>query len=275
MPEGPEIRRAADRLAGVLVDTPICRVELNHPALTPHHNQIEGATITSIRSRSKALLTSFSTGITIYSHNQLYGVWQVRRAGSADRSNRQMRLAFHTDRHVARLYSATDISVWDTDEVEQHPYIAGLGPDVLDESLTPAALAARLADDRFRRRSLAALFLDQKFLAGIGNYLRTEILFASNLHPALTPAKLENKQLDRLAREAIRISRRSYRTGGITNPPKWYRPQKDRGSGYEGYRFMAFAREGEGCHACGENILREERAARRIYWCPNCQPRSV
>ena len=54
------------------------------------------------------------------------------------------------------------------------------------------------------------------FLAGLGNYLRSEILFVSGLHPGLRPADLEEGQLGRLARETLAVARRSYRTGGVT-----------------------------------------------------------
>ena len=37
-----------------------------------------------MRPRGKALLTSFSTGHTLYTHNQLYGVWRVGKAGAVE-----------------------------------------------------------------------------------------------------------------------------------------------------------------------------------------------
>jgi formamidopyrimidine-DNA glycosylase len=49
---------------------------------------------------------------------------------------------------------------------------------VLDPLLTWRDVSRRLNEPCLRNRSLGSLYLDQGFLAGIGNYLRSEILFA-------------------------------------------------------------------------------------------------
>ena len=81
MPEGPEIRRAADVLATAVVNKPLTDVWFAFPALKPYQSALRGTRITSIETRGKALLTHFSNGLTLYSHNQLYGVWRVVNAG--------------------------------------------------------------------------------------------------------------------------------------------------------------------------------------------------
>jgi endonuclease-8 len=53
---------------------------------------------------------------------------------------------------------------------------------------------------------LGSLYLDQGFLAGIGNYLRSEILFAACLHPAGKPRELAAKTRNRLARQTRKIA---------------------------------------------------------------------
>jgi len=271
MPEGPEIHRAADRLAKVLEGERILRVETDHEALLPYISTMDQATVKSVTCRGKALLTEFSSGLTVYSHNQLYGLWMISPRDEMPETNRRMRWALHTRNIAARLYSATDISVWKTDEINQHPYLARLGPDVLDDSLSVTLLMHRLVEPSFRNRSLASLFLDQKFLAGIGNYLRSEILFTAGCHYDLKPSKMNASERRKLASEAIKISRRSYKTGGVTNLASRARKLKREGSEFEGYRFYVFDRDGEACYHCGDLICREERSSRRIYWCPTCQ----
>ena len=217
MPEGPEIRRTADRLHRVLAGQTIESLEVTLPALQSARQHIEGQTVEQVTCHGKALLTRLSTGYTLYSHNQLYGIWRISRRGHVPDTRRALRVALHTHQHSARLYSATDIALWKTDDLHTHPFLSKLGPDVLDPALTPPLLAARLADKAFRNRQLGNLYLDQGFLAGIGNYLRAEILFAARLSPHRRPADLTERDLNRLARASIRISRRSYSTGGVTN----------------------------------------------------------
>ncbi len=274
MPEGPEIRRSADALGEVLCDRRIKAVELTLPGLQPWANSLTGTTVRQVTCHGKAMLTHFNNGKTLYSHNQLYGVWKITKAGQYPATNRALRVGLHTESHSALLYSATDIEIWETGELQDHPFLKKLGPDVLDTDLKSKQLAARLADTPFRRRSLASLYLDQGFVAGIGNYLRSEILFDAGLSPLITPSKMSTRQINRLASATLKISRRSYKTGGITVTADESRRLKKTGGGFEHYRFAVFNRDGQACIHCGERIQRTDITARRIYWCPTCQPSS-
>lgn len=81
MPEGPEIRRAADKLAAAVIDQPLTAVDFAFPQLKHYRQRLLGERIVAIEPRGKALLTHFSNGLTMYSYNQLYGVWKVTAAG--------------------------------------------------------------------------------------------------------------------------------------------------------------------------------------------------
>src|SRR5689334_15379056 len=117
MPEGPEIRRAADALAAAVVGEPLAKVWFHDPALKKYERVLRGRRIESIEPRGKALLTRFDNGLTLYSHNQLYGVWRVAKAGERPRTRRSLRVALETAEHAILLYSATDISIWKTDAI--------------------------------------------------------------------------------------------------------------------------------------------------------------
>ena len=187
MPEGPEIRRAADRIADVLVGRQIERVSFAFAELQPFEKQLRGSVVDAVDTRGKAMLTRFDNDLTLYSHNQLYGRWFTVKRGDLPETRRSLRVALHTNAHSALLYSASDIDVLTAGQLQSHPFLARLGPDVLDEGLLAETIVQRLGQQRFMRRSLAALYLDQSFLAGLGNYLRSEILFGAGLHPKLRP----------------------------------------------------------------------------------------
>ena len=272
MPEGPEIRRAADRISGVLTGQRLDEVYLAPKSLQGFQNTLIGATVSQIDTRGKAILTRFDNGLTLYSHNQLYGRWYVRNRGELPRTARILRVALHTATHSALLYSATAIEVLDFAGLEAHPFLSRLGPDILDPHLSWQALASRLNEPRFRGRSLASLYLDQTFVAGIGNYLRSEILYFAGLTHLRHPADLSRSERQRLARQTLAVAQRSYQTGGVTNPPSKVRLRKTAGDkSRSGHRFGVFARDGRPCDVCGEIILRVNAGARRLYCCPRCQ----
>jgi len=271
MPEGPEIRLAADELAAVLNDQRVEKIEFGQAPLKKYEKELVGQTISRVTNHGKALLTHFDNGLSIYSHNQLYGVWKVVSRDQLPNTKRSLRLALHTARHSALLYSASDISVWPTENLVEHPFLKKLGPDVLDAELTWQQLSTRLQSSRFKSRSLAALYLDQSYLAGIGNYLRSEILFVAKVNPWRKPSEIDRRAVDRLAKASINISTQSYRTRGITNNLKREKALKHEGYRFEERRFLVFNRESLPCYNCDQNIVNTPVGSRRLYWCPSCQ----
>ena len=269
MPEGPEIRRAADRLAAAVVGQPLQRAEFAFPELKRFERDLVGHRIEAIVPRGKALLTRFDHGWTLYSHNQLYGVWKVAGAGERPQTERSLRVALETVDRAILLYSASDVAMWRDADLPRHPFLSKLGPDVLDPALDAVAVERRLRDPLFRGRSLAALLLDQGFLAGMGNYLRAEVLFEAGLSPRRRPVDLSGEECRRLAGALLAVPRHSYRTRGI-EPARGMRADylADADSGF---RFRVFDREGQPCPRCGMAIVRETLAGRRLYACPACQ----
>lgn len=271
MPEGPEIRRAADRIAAVLEGHTVDTVQFGLPRLQRYDELLRGHHVVRVETRGKAMLIHFEHGWSIYSHNQLYGVWRVRAGHRLPDSTRSLRLLLQTASDSALLYSASDISVWPTEELGAHPFLGRLGPDIMDTGLAWRDIASRLQAPGFAGRSLAALYLDQRFLAGVGNYLRSEILFAAGLHPLRKASSLGVAERGRLARDTLAISRRSYSTGGITVPAALARSLQKAGLSRQQRRFAVFGRDGLPCYRCGESVVRGESNSRRLYVCPGCQ----
>lgn len=271
MPEGPEIRLAADRVAAVLVGQPIVEATFGLPRLRRYAKRLTGTTVNAVDTRGKAMLTRFDNGLTLYSHNQLYGRWYTVRERRLPETTRQLRVALYTPTDAALLYSASDIAVMTAGQLARHPFLTRIGPDVLDAELTAGQIVERLQSSRFHNRALGSLYLDQSFLAGLGNYLRSEILWAAGIDPALKPAALHRGTLQRLAKETLRISSRSYRTRGVTIPPALARRLKAEGMAYEDYRFHVYGREGLQCYRCDSPIERRTIGGRSLFVCGTCQ----
>lgn len=271
MPEGPEIRLAADKLERLLVDRPLLSVQITMPGRQHLMERLTGCTVTSIETRGKAMLTRFDDGTVMYSHNQLYGRWYTSKLPRLPKTGRSLRVAFDTSTHTARLYSATDIEFIQEAEVEQHPFLRSIGPDLLSTDLTQQTIVDRLSLKKFCRRSLGALYLDQHFIAGIGNYLRSEILWDARLAPDKRPIDLSDSQRLQLAKATLRIGRRAYQQHGVTIPKKLAADLKAQGLSYSQYRHYVFSREYQHCYHCGEGIRRIAISSRQFYFCPVCQ----
>ncbi|ENI5336652.1 endonuclease VIII [Salmonella enterica] len=262
MPEGPEIRRAADNLEAAIKGKPLTDVWFAFAQLKPYESQLTGQIVTRIETRGKALLTHFSNGLTLYSHNQLYGVWRVIDTGEIPQTTRILRVRLQTADKTILLYSASDIEMLTAEQLTTHPFLQRVGPDVLDARLTPEEVKARLLSPRFRNRQFSGLLLDQSFLAGLGNYLRVEILWQVGLTGQHKAKDLNEAQLNALSHALLDIPRLSYTT----------RCQADENKHHGAlFRFKVFHRDGEACERCGGIIEKTTLSSRPFYWCPHCQ----
>ncbi|MCU0760761.1 MAG: endonuclease VIII [Steroidobacteraceae bacterium] len=271
MPEGPEIRRAAESVARAVSGRVALQVHFGLPRLARHGAELSGRKVDAVEPRGKALLLHFAGGTSVYTHNQLYGTWKVVKPGRTPATGRELRLAIHSRDAWALLYSASDIEVLPRAQLVRHPYLAKLGIELLAPGTTLAQVRAQLDAPRFQRRSLAALLLDQGFLAGLGNYLRSEALYVARLSPEMKLGALTPTQKDALARASLEVTRQSYRTRGITNDLERAARLKRAGVVFGRYRHHVFDREGEPCWACGTRIARGAVAGRNLFTCAGCQ----
>jgi endonuclease VIII len=268
MPEGPEIKLAADKIAKDIVDRPLTEVSFAFDHLRSFESELTAARIVSVTPQGKALLTRFSNQLSIYSHNQLYGVWYSQRAYDYPATNRQLRLAIHTEKRSALLYSASDIAALDDDQIAAHPFLKKLGPDVLESATTVEMVLDRLQSKTFHRKGFPALLLNQHFLGGLRNYLRSEVLFVAGIHPTLRPVDCSIDQLQKLDVALLELPRQSYATKGITNSLAIVEQLKQSGQTRRQYRHWVFSRQDCLCHT---EILKDTLGGRRIYFCPSCQ----
>lgn len=262
MPEGPEIRRAADTLEAAVKGQSLTRAWFAFPALKPFEAVLAGQSITHIETRGKAMLTHFSGGLTLYSHNQLYGVWRIVNAGEEPQTRRVLRVRLETAEKAILLYSASDIAILTPEQLAVHPFLQRVGPDVLDPTLTVDTVKERLLSKRFRQRQFSGLLLDQAFLAGLGNYLRVEILWECGLTATHKASELTDAQLDQLAHALLSIPRLSWQTRGQVDENQHHGAL---------FRFKVFHRDGEACERCGGIIEKSMSSARPFYRCPHCQ----
>jgi endonuclease-8 len=272
MPEGPEIHRAARKLGRLLEGQVIEELFVAFEHLKSPCKDLEGRRIIAVEAHGKAILNRFDNGLNIYSHNQLYGLWRLVRRGQTPDTNRQLRLALHTEEHSALLYSASDIELLRDAELATHSYLTRLGPDVLQQQVSLETVQSQVEEQRFQGRSLTSLLLDQGFLAGLGNYLRSEILFVAGIGPDFRLKDCNETQKTALSRASLLLPRRSFETGGITNDDERVEQLKEQGRSGRGLRFSVFEREGESCYECGTTIEKIKAGGRRLYYCPRCQP---
>jgi hypothetical protein len=167
------------------------------------------------------------------------------------------------------LFSAPVCQLLHTSELAAHPTSA-LGPDLLAERFGPAERA------EIRRRlqaqgdtAVGEAIMNQTVLAGIGNILKSEILFAARIHPERAAASLSDDEFERLIATSQDMMRRAYETHSFTQV--FLPPALRQATGRLGY---VYGRSGQVCLRCGGTIamVRQGPMQRMTFFCPYCQP---
>lgn len=271
MPEGPEIRRLADALEKQVGGRVIDRIYFGLSPLKKWQSRLKGVRIKKIESHGKAMLTRLDNGLNIYSHNQLYGRWVFCDSDDYPQTKRQLRLAIDCQGKSALLYSASDIAVLTDDALLLHPFLSRLGPDVLHDSTTVAHIVERLQSKKYNNRQLGGVLTDQSFVAGLGNYLRCEILFYAGVNARVRAKDMGDKKIHLLAQSILKLSRQSYQTAGITNRLSDAKKLMKQGASFEDARFYVFRRQGLPCYRCGSLVEKKQLAGQACFYCPSCQ----
>jgi formamidopyrimidine-DNA glycosylase len=129
--------------------------------------------------------------------------------------------------------------------------------------------------------------LNQQIVAGLGNYLRAEILFACKLNPWLTLRELTKRNVSCLTRSIPQLAQDAYKRGATAPESDRNRMASDAALVYQpgreyGTRHLVFRRTNLPCLRCGEAIRQlrqktirsdesEEDRTRIVYFCAKCQ----
>lgn len=266
MPELPEVETTRRTLAPQVQGRRITRLEVLRPQALRSHTPEEaarllvGRTIEAVGRRGKALVMTLDGGWTLLFHFSLAGTVVVRPSPSSDAMTAAL---IHLDDGRAvefRELQLSNLHLYRQEELERVPYLAALGPDPLDPTLSLARFRTRLAG----RGAIRNLLADQTRLAGIGNLWSQEVLFAAGLRPARNARTLSGPAWERLYRATRTVLRRAIRSGG--------EPDFVDASGRNGrYRLAVYGRAGEPCRACKTPIATGRVGGRPAYWCPRCQ----
>jgi endonuclease-8 len=179
--------------------------------------------------------------------------------------------------------------VGEGDPYDKIEILATLGPDALPYNRRFEAVECKRRLLRHRDISIGAALLNQAIVAGLGNYLRAEILFACKLNPWRPVDSLNESELQRLLRTIPQLARRSYERAATAPDQDRNRMAADTSLVYQpgreyGTRHLVFRRTNLPCLRCGEvirqlrqqthNSKESEGAAERsriVYFCAKCQ----
>jgi len=143
------------------------------------------------------------------------------------------------------------------DDPANEPPVSKLGFDPYKTLPSPEAFRARLA--RRGKAPVKALLLDQKFAAGVGNWIADEVLYQARLAPTRTVGSLSDEEVDRMRLKLRLIVKTAVRV----------QARKDHFP--KGWLFHHRWGKGAGAMVGGRAIQFDEVGGRTTAWVPGLQ----
>jgi formamidopyrimidine-DNA glycosylase len=282
MPELPEVETVRCGLLPVMESQIITRAEVNRPDLRwplPERMaaRLQGQRVLALRRRSKYILADLASGETLLIHLGMSGRMLISGAqvGSFHHHHPAPQKHDHVVLHMsggaritfndARRFGAMDLMP--TEDAENHPLLASLGPEPLGNDFNESYLEAQL---KGRKTPIKSALLDQRIVAGLGNIYVCETLYRARISPLRLAGSLPAKAVAGLVPLIRTVLSEAIEAGGSSL--RDYR-QADGELGYFQHSFQVYGREGQPCATagCTGTVQRSVQSGRSSFWCPSCQ----
>ncbi|MDQ0683875.1 endonuclease-8 [Streptomyces achromogenes] len=266
MPEGHTIHRLAQDYAR-FTGGPL-RVSSPQGKFAAAAALLADAALTRTEAHGKHLFLGFTADRWIHIHLGLFGKVTFGPAPAPPPTD-TVRLRLAAPASYVDLRGPTTCAL--IGDEEKQAVHARLGPDPLRADADPQAAYARVSRSR---TTIAALLMDQKIIAGVGNVYRAEVLFRHRVDPYRAGRTVTPAEWDAIWSDLVALMRQGVRDNRIDTvrpehtPEAMGRPPRVDDHGGEVY---VYRRAHQPCHLCGDAVRTADLAARNLFWCPTCQ----
>jgi endonuclease VIII len=270
VPEGHTIHRLAQDFATRFAGGPV-RVTSPQGKFSDAAALLDNATLNDAQCHGKHLFLGFRDDQWVHVHFGLFGRVNFGETPAPPPAD-TVRLRLVNDTAYVDMRGPTTCAL--ITNAEKQAVHDRLGPDPLRDDADPAIGYKRVSRSR---TTIAALLMDQKVIAGVGNIYRAEVLFRQGIDPYRTGKEITPAEWDALWTDLVALMREGVRLGRIDTvrpehtPEAMGRPPRVDEHGGEVY---IYRRATMPCHICGTEIRTAELAGRNLFWCPTCQPTS-
>ena len=229
---------------------------------------LDGQVLTGADSVGKHLLVDFDPG-TVWIHLGLIGKFRFSEDFPPPNPD-TLRLRITDGRLAADLRGPQWCRLITPGEREA--VVTDSGPDPIRTDADPERAWAVVSRSR---KSIAALLMDQKAFAGVGNIFRAEVLYRHRLDPMLPGNRLPRPVFDAVWADLVALMRAAVEVGRIDTVAEDHTPEatgRDPRVDRHGGEVYVYRRADLPCHVCGTPVSTADLAGRNLYWCGVCQP---
>lgn len=281
MSEGPEIYRLAGNLheefAGSRIVAIDSRLKKAKAWFEEHPGLVEGKEIRRVHSAGKNLIWEMEDDIYFHMHLLMFGkirTFSLRHRVEYDRTTRALIV---TTGRQAVLINVQVFNVGQGDPFTEIQALREIGPDICAIPFDQELFLSRLHAPSNLDEEIGPVLLDQRVAAGVGNYLKSDILFECKINPWTHVRQLTDDENRCLAGTIPEIAQRTLRNKGQTVTDQVMErimadPDIPRANWW--HRHWVFRHTNKPCKICGTPIKQRRQGpgtGRVTFYCPNCQ----
>lgn len=272
MPEGPEVKVIVNQLNSlikgkVLIDFIIHsgRYSKKKPDNLDNFIKVmkDNGKINGVFCKGKFIWFELDNGWYIFNTLGMSGGWKVEKK----EKNFHWQLKFKNLKDIW----FTDIRNFGTlkftnNKEDLDKKLKDLGVDIFTKDFTYDNFEKIIKSKRVSEKTLPEVLMNQKKISGIGNYLKSEILYASKISPYRLIKNLNNNEIKILYDNVKKISIDSYKRGGAS--PREYSNVYD----VDGKYTQLLKVYNQKKDPFGNTVKREETKDKRTtHWIPSIQ----
>lgn len=274
MPELPEVETTRLALEPYLTgqciaELNIRRRDLRWPIPEGLEKVLRGKRILQLLRIGKYMIFNVENNLSLLVHLGMSGSFRIAMAAPQTlkthdhfllKMTSEATAIYHDPRRFGFLLSCP------SDRVLQHPLLAKMGPDPLDENnFTATYLLAAL---KRRKVAVKLAIMDQHIIAGMGNIYASEALFMAHIHPERRADSLTLKEAKLLTSAVNAVLKAALASGGSTLRDY---VSGENVSGYFQHHFQVYDRIGKACSVCDHPVQKLIQSGRATYFCAQCQ----
>jgi formamidopyrimidine-DNA glycosylase len=162
-----------------------------------------------VKKKGKFIYWEFEKGEYMVSHLMMTGVFSTEKDKYAGLEFvfKDNSIFFSDKRKFAR------IEFVDRETIEKE--LEKLAPDMIENEINSKDFITKMR--KYPKANIGVLLMDQnKVISGIGNWLRTEILYAVHLHPSTKVKDVDDEKLKEIYTKTKKILKDGYKNGGVS-----------------------------------------------------------
>jgi formamidopyrimidine-DNA glycosylase len=219
MPEGPEVKNMVLHLNKFLSGKTLHQIVIHSGRYSKKNPDnfskfIEKLPlkIIEVRNKGKFIWFQFEGGWTMWNTLGMTGGWKLEKDKHSHCEfilDNDKSLWFNDIRNFGTIKFCNNV-----EDFEKK--IKSLGPDILEDEFTLEIFESLLKQNKLKEKTLPEIFMNQKYLSGLGNYLKSEILYESKISPFRKLGDITDSDIQILYKNIKKISLASLKAGGAT-----------------------------------------------------------